>query len=154
MLLAQNSSNQLMFRESGHARRLLGLLPSAGEAGAAEGAGGGDPQVAFLAMETLTLLMRPPSCASKGDRQATQRLLCSGPSSLLRSLVDLTCGQREGAGAGGAPGAPGLGQAFRLLSCLLLKNQEAKDEVSGMTVRWTVNHTYDLQPPVDPRGGM
>ncbi|QDZ24639.1 Golgin candidate 6 [Chloropicon primus] len=147
-LLTQNSSNQLLFRESGHLQKLLGLLPASSGSGA-DGDESVDPKVVFLALEVLNVLLRPPSCSSKNDRKMTQDMLeCFN---LMDTLVDLTCKQRgqekgdEASETGGVTYAV-LGQAFRTLSCLLLQNSIAKDSISGMTVRWTVNHTYEDVP--------
>ena len=146
-LLSQNSSNQLMFRESGHLRRILSLLPGSDGSGSADV----DPRVSFLALEALNVLMRPPSCASDGDLKATQDALCSANCDLLGKLVGLTCEQwrrerEEEASEGRGSSYPVLGQAFRTLSCLLLRNAEAKDKISVMTTRWTVSHTYEDVP--------
>ena len=92
-LLTQNSSNQLLFRESGHLPKLVALLPKSDPTSAAE-AQTFDKRTVFLVFEILNALMRAPSCSSKNDLKSVQDMLCSlsGATNLMGVLVNMACG--------------------------------------------------------------
>lgn len=141
-LITQNSSNQLMFRESGHLAKLVSLipLPSQGDGSAQHSPTDiPEPRVLFLALEVLNVLLRAPSCTSKTDLKATQDQLAR--LQLLQGLARLACAENtDGDGNFSAL----WGQSFRTLACLLKENSRAKDEFPAMTVRWTRESYEDV----------
>ena len=134
-LMTQNSSNQLLFRESGHLPKIVELLPSGGEEDNQV-----DSRMVFLVLEVLNVLMRSPSCSGKSDLKASQDMLLRG-TNLIGVLVKMTCATQA---SFGKITEPVMGQAFRALSCMLKGNQPVKDVLAGMTVEWTLKQYVDV----------
>lgn len=145
-LLTQNASNQLLFRESGHLAKLVTLLPAA-EGGAdqanQEGTASADKRTVFLVLEILNALLRPPSCAIKGDRKTVQDMLCSSNLNLMGTLVKIAFRTQT---TYESVTEPVMGQIFRCLSCLMMHSQEKKDLFAGFTVQWTLRQNWENMP--------
>ena len=136
-LLANNTSNQLLFRESGHVPKLMAMLENVpSEPG---------PQMArnlFCVFSVITSLQSPPSC-SLADQTLVQTML-SNIYSLLGTLTRLTLS--PDAVVHGAVRA----QALRCLASLIQSNATNKERLAHAQVEREEGPTPALQATLWP----